>query len=62
MELLLALHLSIYDAPSDKQKVVVELCGPIKCARLLTDKATLETDYEKIYTWAAQAAEELEPN
>lgn len=57
--LTLALAISIYDSPSDKSKVVVEVCGPTQCARLLTDKATLEQDWRKIDTWVEQVEQEL---
>jgi hypothetical protein len=42
--------LSIYDSPSDKKKVVVEVCAE-KCHVLITDKKTLESDYQKIEKW-----------
>lgn len=50
---------SIYDSPTDKSKVVVEVCGPHKCATLLTPKATLQADYEAIQTWALSVEPEL---
>jgi len=51
--LLAALAISIYDSPTDKSKVVVEVCTST-CHVLITDKATLEADYDRILTWAVQ--------
>ncbi len=59
-ELLTALTLSIYDAPSDRTKVVIELCGPSACERLITPKSTLEQDYDNIETWALRVGPSLE--
>lgn len=53
-----AADISIYDSPSDKTKVVVEVCETT-CARLITPKATLEEDYVKINAWAATVMETL---
>lgn len=61
LEILTALTLSIYDAPTDRTKVVVELCNGPTCARLITDKRALEQDYERIETWALKVAPTLEP-
>jgi len=43
--------ISIYDSPSDKSKVVVQACGISTCAFLLTDKATLTADFDRINAW-----------
>jgi hypothetical protein len=45
-------QISIYDSPSDKTKVVVEVCTERPpCDRLVTPKKTLQNDYEKIQEW-----------
>lgn len=48
--------ISIYDSPTDKTKVVVEICES-KCAKLITDKKTLGADYDKIEVWAISVTE-----
>lgn len=53
------LVINIYDSPSDRTKVVVEVCGEHHCARLLTVKATLQADYESIQTWVLSVEPEL---
>ena len=42
--------ISIYDSPSDKTKVVVEVCTS-SCYTLVTEKKTLLADYGKILEW-----------
>ena len=44
--------ISIYDLTSDKTKVIVEYCNiREQCFRLVTPKATLQEDYDKIEAW-----------
>lgn len=57
---LLAVTISIYDSPTDRRLAVVEVCGPTKCARLLTPRLTLEQDYAKIEAWVNNITSNLE--